>query len=170
MPISPNSPSNDPNDLNENTNIIVNRMQQQRRSMRLPIIAGAIGLFGLMIIMYFGVGSRRGEDLRDVPPGDGAHGLNGLQFSAQGNSEQGPMGTVEVFIKHGGQLWVDQQNRGSVPGQKLKLAIGKHKIEVKRKDSSLFKDIDVQPNQAIQVTFERNTVIIDPASAEISKP
>lgn len=170
MPVPQNNQSNDPNELNENTNIIVNRMQQQRRSMRMPIIAGSVGLLGLLAIMYFGIGSRRGEDLRDVAPGDGAHGLNGLQFSAQGNSEQGPLGTVDVFIKHGGQLWVDQKNRGSVPGQKLKLSLGKHKIEVKRKDSSLFKDIEVKADQAIQVTFERNTVIIDPASAEIAKP
>ena len=144
---------------NDDTNVIVNSMRKQRRSMRLPIIAGTLGLLGLVGIMMLGLGSRREEfykvdNAAHVPrPGEPARAGGSALGGAV--TPQGPHAEVTVHIKPTGQLWVDGQNHGSAATHHLKLSGGSHTLTVKRPALTIGQTFNVAADAPMTVTFNK---------------
>jgi hypothetical protein len=155
---------------NDDTNVIVNSMRKQRRSMRVPIIAGALGLFGLLGIMALGLGSRREEFYKvggsgQAPrPGEAANagGSGALGGTAP---VQGSQAEVTVHIKPSGQLWVDGQNHGSAVTHHLKLAVGSHTLTVKRPALTIGQTFNVAADTPLTVTFSKADAKVTGANA-----
>jgi hypothetical protein len=143
----------------ENTNVIVNSMRKQRRSMRVPIIVGTVGLCGLVGIMMLGLGSKREDNYKvdDTKPGPAA--LETLSADGHSTESAGRVGLVEVMLKSGGQLWIDGKNHGSASKHTLKLEVGPHTLLVKRKSGAPISQlIDVTASKTTQVEFNKNKV------------
>lgn len=154
---------------NDNTNIIVNSMRHKRRSMRVPIIVGTIGICGLVGIMALGLGSKREDNYKvdNSKPGPATRET----LSADGHSQDAAaeLGVVEVHLKVPGQLWLDGKNHGSAAHHSLKLEIGPHTLVVKRKGvGAISQMVTVVADKSIAVIFLKNKAqIAEPVAVKV---
>lgn len=141
----------------ENTNIIVNSMRKQRRSMRVPIVVGTVALAGLVGIMMLGWGSQREDNYKIDETKPGAAIRETLSADGHSSESAADVGQVEVRIKSAGQLWIDGKNHGSATKHSLKLEVGPHTFIVKHKGAaSVSQTVTVAAQKRVLVDFSKD--------------
>jgi hypothetical protein len=143
---------------NEDTNVIVASMKKRRRSMRLPILAGTLGLAGLVGIMMLGLGSSR-NDSYALPKTAGAAQTGQAASTGPAEGE----GQIEVRMVPAGQLWVDGKNHGSAAVHHFKLASGTHTLLCKRSGFTISQTFEVSPGAQLKIVFDKT-------QAQLGKP
>jgi hypothetical protein len=143
----------------DSTRMLVNRMLDKRRSMRVPIIAGGVAVAVLLAAMLLRLGSHREINLDVAGPVyvSKTHTDAAAATPAEPNGAQ-PPAHVEVVLNTAGQIWLDGRSLGSARKHDLDLKPGTYVLVGKLGTRTMTQKLTVASRDSLRVEFQSSRV------------